>query len=54
MTRPRGIWQGEWWEHVARAGDMWQGVGSCGRGGGISQGLGAYVKCQKVKDVDYE
>ena len=42
---------------------MSQGLGTCGRvwghmagvgGGGISQGLGAYVKCQKVKDVDYE
>ena len=28
---------------------MWQAMGSCDSWWGISQGLGAYVKCQKVK-----
>ena len=26
------MWQG--WEHVVGCGDMWQGVGTCGMGGG--------------------
>ena len=37
---------GRVWGHVVGCGSMWQecwqGVGSCGRGGGKSQGLGAY------------
>ena len=49
VMRARAIWQGEGWEHVARVGDMWQAMGSCDSWWGISQGLGAYVKCQKVK-----
>ena len=28
--------------HVAWCWAMWQGVGTCGRGGGTSQGIGAY------------
>ena len=45
MTRAVAIWQGDGWEYVAMCGDMWQGVGSCGRGGGMSQGLGrAYCR----------
>ena len=30
------------WGHVAGCGSMWQGVRSCGRGGGMSQGIGAF------------
>ena len=34
---------GGWWEHVARAGDMWQGVRSCGRGWGhLTRARGIY------------
>ena len=41
---------------MTEAGDMWQGVGSCSRGGGMWQGVDMkkYDKCQKVKDVGYE
>ena len=33
VTRPIGIWQGRvWvWGHMVEAGDMFQGVGACGR-----------------------
>ena len=33
---------GRGWGHVAGAGDMWQGVGSCSRGGHVAGG--GYVK----------
>ena len=42
VTMARGIWQGEGWEYVAGAGDMWQGV--VAGGGGMWQGLGAYSR----------
>ena len=51
VTRARGIWQEEGWGHVAVAWDIWQGVGACHKGSGHK---GSCVKCQKVKDVDYE
>ena len=56
---------GRVWGHVLGGDGMWQGLGSCGRvwchvagveacHKGWGHMAGAYVKCQKVKDVDYE
>ena len=41
----REMWQG--WEHVVGCGDMWQGVGTCGMGGGRMWGhvVGVWI-CQ--------
>ena len=43
---------GRGWGHVSGCGGMWQGVGVSHKGWGHM--AGAYVKCQKVKDVNYE
>ena len=31
--------------HVAVCRGMWQGVGACGRGGGMLQGVGLFGRC---------
>ena len=48
---------GKGWGHVIDAWDMWQSVGARGRVWGHVAGVdvcGKYVKCQKVKNVDYD
>ena len=58
VPRARGTWQEEGWEHVTRlaiCGRVWHhvaGVEASHKARGKWQG--GYVKCQKVKDVDYE
>ena len=44
VTRAMAIWQGDRWEYVAGAGDMWQGVGHVTRARGIWQGHTSNVK----------
>ena len=44
------MWQG--WGHVAGCGDMWQDVGTCGRGGGRVWGHMAWVgTCGRVSGL---
>ena len=42
------MWQG--WEHVVGCGDMWQGVGTCGMGGGRVWGHVAGVLIRQLHE----